>query len=54
MRGHLNAEDVRYEALNDVLGNAFGSCSFVFRGVPIPIIVKVTNAETFKVWSVFW
>ena len=46
----MNAGDVRYDALSDHVGNAFGSCPLVFRGVPTPLVVKVTNSkDSFKV-----
>ena len=55
MRAHLNAGDVRYDSLNDPVGQAFGACPFVFRGVSTPIVVKVTNSrDSFKVCLFVW
>ena len=52
VRGHLNAGDVRYDSLPEPVENAFGSCPLVFRGVPTPMVVKVTNSkDSFKVLS---
>ena len=45
---------------SDHVGNVFGSCPLVFRGVPTPLVFKVTNSKDsfkvllFQVWLTGW